>query len=92
MPKNNTAIPAKAKSVPRQIIVSLVMVGFVLGMYRWLGKGAQIWDPGWWTNAQQTMSTAIPSAREWVTGVINKHPVENVKLPTPSPTKILPKP
>lgn len=62
----------------------LIMIGFVFGVWRWLGKGAAIWDPHWFSNAQSTMNDAV----HWATHLSDKakknHPVPSLNpLPTP---------
>lgn len=37
-------------------IAALIMLGVLLGAYRWLGQGANVWEPDFFPNAEERIS------------------------------------
>lgn len=64
---NNTLGVAKqSKSASGRIIGALIGCGVALGLWRYMGDGASIWDPGWVSNAFQNMQDAIAAVPDLV--------------------------
>lgn len=56
MPSNATSAGRKSRSVVTRAVMAVVLLGVVLGAWRYLGRGAPIWElQTWFKNSQLTI-------------------------------------
>lgn len=68
----STSLDKQAKSGVTRAVMSLVVLGVVLGAWRWLGKGTPIWEfDQWFTNASSTLSGFMDKSPELVQNIFN---------------------
>lgn len=54
--------------VLKRLLFALVAAGVVLGAWRWLGKGSDVTDPGWFGQVTQTLT----DFGNWSKGLISQ--------------------
>ena len=72
-----------------RVVVFLVTLGFLLGVWKYLGQGAPIWSPAWVANAWETVTNWLQWNHDTTENIVDKVPDLQITLPT-APTIILP--
>lgn len=64
------------------MLVFAVVLGIVLGGWRYVGKGVPVWSPDWWHNANQTIQSWFDWTSRQAPHVLKQIPSMHVQLPS----------
>lgn len=65
-------LTGQSKSIGRRVVTAIIGCGVALGIWRYMGDGAAIWDPGWLGNALANMREAMAAVPDLVNKFIGK--------------------
>ena len=68
-----------------RVLVFMITLGFVLGVWRFMGQGEPIWSPHWLANAWETTTNWLQWNHDTTQDIVDQVPDLQITLPTPAP-------
>ena len=66
-------------------VVLIMTLGFVLGVWKFMGQGEPIWSPHWLANAWETTTNWLQWNHDTTQNIVDQIPDVQLTLPTAAP-------
>ena len=71
-----------------RVLVFLVTLGFVLGVWKYMGQGEPIWSPHWLANAWESATNWLQWNHDTTENIFHQVPDLQLTLPAPPPSTL----